>query len=73
MEASPLIADSSYTIREFCEAEKLSRAMLYRLWAEGRGPRWFCIGSHKRISHEARTEWRRQLEAEAASDNVGAS
>jgi hypothetical protein len=36
------------------------------------GPRYFNIGSHKRISHKARTEWRRQLEAEATSDTGGA-
>jgi hypothetical protein len=41
MEAT-LANDESYTIKEFCEAEKLSRAMLYRLWSEGKGPRWFC-------------------------------
>ncbi len=63
-----MITDESYTIKEFCEAEKLSRAMLYRLWAEGRGPRWFLIGTHKRISHDARTEWRQRLEAQASSE-----
>jgi hypothetical protein len=60
--------DSSYTVNEFCNVERLSRAMLYRLWAEGKGPRFFYIGSHKRISHEARTEWRRRLEAQASHD-----
>jgi excisionase family DNA binding protein len=61
-----LVTDASYTIKEFCEAEKLSRAMLYRLWAEGKGPRWFCIGTHRRISQEARTEWRHEREVEAS-------
>jgi hypothetical protein len=60
--------DSSYRISEFCAAERISRAMLYRMWNEGKGPRFFFIGSSRRISHEARTDWRRQLEAEAASD-----
>jgi hypothetical protein len=59
------VSDPSLTIGEFCRAEKLSRSKLYLLWAEGKGPRWFNIGSHKRISHEARTEWRQRLEAEA--------
>ena len=49
-------ADQSYTINEFCTAERISRAMFYKLRAAGKGPR---------ISHEARIEWRRQLEAEA--------
>jgi hypothetical protein len=60
--------DQSYTINEFCAAERLSRAMLYKLWAEGKGPRWFNVGTHRRISHEARVAWRRQLEA-ATSNN----
>jgi hypothetical protein len=60
-----MATDRSYTINEFCKAERLSRATLYRLWAAGQGPRWFHVGAAKRISHEARTEWRRRLEAEA--------
>jgi hypothetical protein len=62
------MTDHSYTVNEFCAAERISRAMLYRLWAEGNGPRWFLIGTHKRISHDARTEWRQRLEAQASSD-----
>jgi hypothetical protein len=37
--------DESLTINEFCRAEKLSRAMLYKLWSEGRGPRFYRIGN----------------------------
>jgi|RhiMetdeSRZDD1v2_1073273.scaffolds.fasta_scaffold3709399_1 hypothetical protein len=58
-------ADQSYTINEFCTAERISRAMFYKLRAAGKGPRIFYVGDHPRISHEARIEWRRQLEAEA--------
>lgn len=63
-----VMTDQSLTISEFCAAEKLSRSMLYKLWSEGKGPRFFNIGIHKRISSEARTEWRRQREAEAATE-----
>jgi hypothetical protein len=59
------MSDPSYTIAEFCTAERLSRGMLYKLWDQGKGPRFFYIGNARRISHEARTEWRRKLEAEA--------
>ena len=59
------MTDASLTIAEFCAAEKISRAKLYLLWREGKGLRWFNIGVTKRISHEARQEWRRALEAEA--------
>jgi hypothetical protein len=45
--------------------ERISRAQLYKEWRENRGPRFYLVGSHRRISHEARVEWRRQREAEA--------
>lgn len=57
--------DRSYTPDEFCEAERMSRSKLYQMWSHGKGPRWFQIGNRRRISHEARIEWRRKLEAEA--------
>ena len=56
-------AEASYTIDEFCEAERISRAFLYKLWSQGKGPRFYYVGSVRRISHEARLEWHRQLEA----------
>jgi hypothetical protein len=59
-------ADQSYTIAEFCAAERISRALLYKLWEAGKGPRCFYINTSRRISHQARTEWRERLEAEAA-------
>jgi predicted DNA-binding transcriptional regulator AlpA len=59
--------DRSLTINQFCEAEQVSRAMLYKLWKQGKGPRWFNVGNSRRISHEARAQWRRQLEAEATT------
>ena len=59
------MVEDSLTITEFCVAERISRSLLYKLWAEGKGPRYYRVGSHRRISPEARTEWRRQLEAEA--------
>jgi hypothetical protein len=60
-----MLTDQSYTINEFCQAERISRAMLYKLWAEGNGPKFFYVGTSRRISHEARIEWRQRLEAEA--------
>jgi hypothetical protein len=60
------VSDPSLTIQEFCAAEKISRSMVYKLWSEGKGPRFFNIGTVKRISHEARQQWRREREAEVA-------
>ena len=53
----------SYTVEEFCEVERMSRSMLYKLWKEGKGPKFYWVGTVRRISHEARIEWQRQLEA----------
>ncbi len=66
------MTDQSLTVNEFCRAESISRAMIYKLWRQGKGPRWFNVGTSRRISHEARVEWRRQLEAEAAQSTEAA-
>jgi hypothetical protein len=63
--------EPSYTINEFCTAERLSRGMLYKLWDAGKGPRYFYIGNSRRISHQARIEWRERLEAEATASSNG--
>ena len=55
----------TYTVDAFAKAEGISRGMVYRLWQQGRGPRYYMVGNRRRISHEARIEWQRQLEAEA--------
>ena len=57
----------NYTIAAFCEAERISRALLYKLWKEGRGPRYFRVGSHRRITEQARQDWHRDREAETAA------
>ena len=60
--------DASLTIAEFCRAEKISRSMLSRAWAEGWGPKYYRIGVTRRITHDARLEWQREREAEAAAE-----
>ena len=55
--------EPSYTINEFCALEKLSRSQLYKLWGEGKGPRFYKIGNRPRISSAARREWRREMES----------
>jgi hypothetical protein len=64
--------EPSYAIDEFCAAERISRSMFYKLGKQGRGPRTFNVGSAVRISPEARREWRRTLEADAAPDGDAA-
>jgi hypothetical protein len=68
---SPLsVADPSLNIDGFCVGENISRASLYNLWKRGKGPRYFYVGNSRRISHEARQQWRRDREAEAAEHEV---
>jgi hypothetical protein len=65
--------DESLTVTGFCAAEKISRRKLYEDWQNGRGPRFFWNGNRRRIGPEARAEWRRQREAEAAERGNGAT
>jgi len=51
-----------YTVQEFCEAHRVSRALLYRLIADNLGPRLMKAGRRTLISREAAEDWRRQME-----------
>lgn len=62
--AAPL---GAYTIPSFCGAHGISRAHLYRLWKEGKGPRTMQIGTRRLISVEAAADWRRVMEGEQAA------
>jgi predicted DNA-binding transcriptional regulator AlpA len=55
-----------YSVDEFCSAHAISRAMFYKLRADGRAPRTMAVGSRTLISYEAATEWRRACESTAA-------
>jgi excisionase family DNA binding protein len=57
--------DPTYTIDEFCKLERIHRSTLYKLWRQGQGPRYFLIGSHRRITEQARQDWHRDREAAA--------
>jgi hypothetical protein len=61
------MTDSPDTIATFCEGERISRSLFYKLRREGRGPRLYYIGNKPYISPEARREWRQALEAEAGA------
>ncbi len=63
--------DASLTVKEFCRAERMSRSMLYRAWAEGWGPKFYRVGVTRRITHRARLEWQSQREAAAAAKPSG--
>jgi hypothetical protein len=68
LEHSPARSDSApaaYTINEFCRTHRIGRATLYHLWEQNLGPRFFFIGTHRRISVEAAADWRASAEAAA--------
>jgi hypothetical protein len=56
------IPPSAFTVPEFCEAHRISRALLYLMLRDGRGPRVMKAGRRTLISKEAAEAWRHQLE-----------
>ena len=61
------VSDPSYTVDQFCAAERMSRSMLYKAWAEGWGPDFYWVGVTRRITHRARQAWQREREAAAVA------
>jgi hypothetical protein len=58
----------AFSTAEFCERNKISLSTFFKLQRENRGPRLMKIGHISRISIEAERDWRRAMEAEAASE-----
>ncbi|SDK28479.1 MULTISPECIES: helix-turn-helix transcriptional regulator [Bradyrhizobium] len=58
--------DESFTIKEFCAAEKISRAFFYKLDKQGKAPQTYPLGSNRRISRDAHVAWRTARQNEAA-------
>jgi hypothetical protein len=59
------VAPGAFNVRQWCDRNSVSRTQLYRLWAEGRGPRFFWLGKERRISIESDIEWRAQMQADS--------
>ena len=47
----------AYSVAEFCHAFGLSVPMLYKLWAKGKGPAFFKVGTRTLISDKAAAKW----------------
>jgi len=60
----------AYSVDEFCRLHQISRAFLYKLWAQGIGPRNMRVGTKRLISREAAIEWRRELEARGTAETT---
>ena len=58
-------ATGVFNVNTFCESHKISRSFLYKLIAEGRGPRLMKLGRRTLISAEAAEAWRARMEAES--------
>ena len=68
MAAFPAIeCGGAFTIREFCQAHRISLAFYYKMKSEGWGPTEMWAGSRILISFEAATAWRRAREMAAAT------
>ena len=57
----------AFTVPEFCDAFRISRAHLYNLIGRGEGPVFFKAGRRTLISREAGAQWARRMEARAAA------
>lgn len=58
----------AYSIKEFCEAHRISLAHYHNLRNAGKGPRVMRAGNRVLISRESAAAWRRACEADAAHE-----
>lgn len=58
-------AQACYTIDEWCQRRRVSRAMFYKLAKLGKAPRTYYVGTRRLISDQADAAWMRAQEAEA--------
>jgi hypothetical protein len=73
------MGEPSYTLREFCQLERCSRAFVYLQWKKGEGPDFYYAGSSIRITEAARRKWQQRHAAKhprkkfktAAEANLG--
>ena len=61
--ARPPAPAATYSIREFCEAHRISLSTYFKMQREGIGPREMRIGSRVMISLESAAAWRRARES----------
>jgi predicted DNA-binding transcriptional regulator AlpA len=64
MDESAKYAEGSYGLDEWCVRRRISRAMFYKLAAQGLAPKTHKVGARRLISAEADLAWVRAREAE---------
>lgn len=52
----------AFTVDEFCNAHRISRATFYEHLKRGEGPTIMKVGHRTLVSAEAAAEWRRRME-----------
>lgn len=62
---------AAHSVAEFCEANRLSVAMFYKLRAKGLAPDVMKVGARTLISVEAAARWRRERERAARQLKTG--
>jgi hypothetical protein len=62
----------AFTVREFCEAHRISPAKYYEMKKEGWGPVEMSVGRRRLISYEAASLWRRKRELGTATSSARA-
>ena len=67
MSKDALGLQEAFTVDEFAEAYRLSRATVYNLWRDGCGPAKMRVRGRVLISREAANLWRQQVEAAEAA------
>lgn len=66
---TPAAEPAMYNVKAFCLSHGgINVSTLYRMWAEGRGPRYVKVGKRTLIPAEAAREWRAELLAQAAGE-----
>ena len=58
-------AVQAFTVDEFAEAFRISRATVYNLWRDGDGPAKMRVRGRVLISRDAAEKWRAQMEIES--------
>jgi hypothetical protein len=56
--ASPASPPVAFTVKEFCQAHRISVSYYHELKKLGRGPREMLLGTRRIISAEAAAAWR---------------
>lgn len=57
-----------FDVPGFCAANRISRALFYKLLNDGDGPRVMKVGRRTLVSPEAAAEWRQRMERQSAKN-----